>query len=257
MKQWMIGVVGAWMMASASVVLAASEADPWEGFNRAMFAFNETLDKYFLKPVAQGYDYITPAPVRTGIGNFFNNIGEIPTVANDLLQGKFKQAGMDSTRFLVNTTVGIAGLMDIGSRIGLDRHDEDFGQTLGYWGMGSGPYLMLPLLGPSTIRDSAGLVPDYFISPYNNIEDDSVRYGLRGLQIVDIRASLLEAEKLIAGDRYSFFREAYLQRREFLVRDGAMPDDFGADDELFDDDFEDGESSDPADDSQDSTDSDF
>lgn len=235
MNSWTRQVIMILVMAISPVAFAEQESDPWEGFNRGVFSFNETLDKYLLKPVAQGYDYVTPSPVRTGIGNFFNNIGEISTVANDLLQGKFKQAGLDSTRFLVNTTVGVAGLMDIGSRIGLERHDEDFGQTLGYWGLGSGPYLMLPFLGPSTVRDTAGLVPDYYISPYNNIDDNTIRYSLRGLQIVDLRANLLEAEKLVAGDRYSFFREAYLQRREFLVRDGAIQDDFNDDDDLFDD----------------------
>ena len=215
--------------------LAESEADPWEGFNRAMFSFNETLDKYLLKPVAQGYVYVTPNVVQAGVSNFFSNVGEVSTVINDLLQGKFKQAGLDSTRFLVNTTVGMVGFVDVGSRIGLERHDEDFGQSLGYWGMDSGPYLMLPFLGPSTVRDAAGMVPDFFISPLDNIEDDGVRYSVRALQIVDLRAGLLEAEKLVAGDRYSFFREAYLQRRAFLVRDGAMEDDFLDDDELFED----------------------
>ncbi len=236
MKMWLQWGMTLLIAGSSSVFAEeAFNADPWEGFNRGVFSFNETLDKYLLKPVAQGYDYVTPPLIRTGIGNFFNNIGEISTVANDLLQGKFKQAGLDSTRFLVNSTVGFLGLMDIGSRIGFERHDEDFGQTLGYWGMGSGPYLMLPFLGPSTIRDTAGLVPDYFLSPYRQIEEDSVKYGLEALHIVDLRANLLEVEKLVAGDRYSFFREAYLQRREFLVRDGAMQDDFESDDSLFED----------------------
>lgn len=242
MKVWLRAAAAITWAALSVPVLAASEADPWEGFNRAVFSFNETLDKYLLKPVAEGYVYVTPSPVRTGIGNFFNNIGEVTTVVNDLLQGKFRQAGLDSTRFLVNTTVGMAGFIDVGSRIGLQRNDEDFGQTLGYWGMGSGPYLMLPFLGPSTIRDAAGMVPDYFISPYDSVDDDATRYGIRGLQVVDLRASLLEVEKLVAGDRYSFFREAYLQRRAFLVRDGAMEETFLDDDELFEDDsFEDEE----------------
>lgn len=217
-----------------SPVLAGSEADPWEGFNRAIFSFNDTLDRYILKPVAKGYVAITPGFMQTGISNFFNNTGEVATLVNDLLQGKFKQAGLDSTRLLVNTTVGLVGFVDVGSRIGLERHDEDFGQTFGYWGMGSGPYVMLPFFGPSTVRDAAGLVPDYFISPLDSIDDDPVRYSIRGLQAVDARAGLLEAEKLIAGDRYTFIREAYLQRRAFLVRDGAIEDDF-PEDELFDD----------------------
>lgn len=217
-----------------------AERDPWEGFNRTMFTFNDTLDFYVLKPVATGYDKAMPDPLQDGVTNFFNNVGEIKTIFNDLLQFKFKQAGLDSTRFLVNTTVGVFGFIDIGSRIGLDRHDEDFGQTLGYWGVESGPYIVLPLLGPNTLRDSAGMVPDYYISPYNAVDHDLTRYSIRAMDIVDLRAGLLEAEKLIAGDRYTFFRDAYLQRRDFLVSDGQMDDDFLEDDDLFDD-FEDEE----------------
>ena len=209
--------------------------DPWEGFNRAMFGFNDTLDFYLLKPVAKGYDKAMPDPLQDGVSNFFNNIGEIKTIFNGLLQFKFKQAGLDTTRFLVNTTVGVFGFIDIGSRIGLEQHDEDFGQTLGYWGVGSGPYLVLPLLGPNTLRDSIGLIPDDYISPYQTVDHDLTRYSIRALQVVDLRAGLLEAESLIAGDRYSFFRDAYLQRRDFLVNDGKMADDFLEDDDLFDD----------------------
>lgn len=212
-----------------------AERDPWEGFNRTMFTFNDTLDFYILKPVATGYDKAMPDPLQDGVTNFFNNVGEIKTIFNDLLQFKFKQAGLDSTRFLVNTTVGVFGFIDIGSRIGLDRHDEDFGQTLGYWGVESGPYIVLPLLGPNTLRDSAGMVPDYYISPYNAVDHDLTRYSIRAMDIVDLRAGLLDVEKLIAGDRYTFFRDAYLQRRDFLVSDGQMKDDFLEDDDLFDD----------------------
>ncbi|MBA56258.1 MAG: hypothetical protein CMK89_17545 [Pseudomonadales bacterium] len=215
--------------------------DPWEGFNRAMFGFNDTLDFYVLKPVAKGYDKAMPDPLQDGVSNFFNNIGEIRTIFNGLLQFKFKQAGLDTTRFLVNTTVGVFGFIDIGSRIGLEQHDEDFGQTLGYWGVGSGPYVVLPLLGPNTVRDSIGLIPDDYISPYQAVDHDLTRYSIRALQVVDLRAGLLEAESLIAGDRYSFFRDAYLQRRDFLVNDGQMADDFLEDDDLFED-FDDEES---------------
>lgn len=213
---------------------ASTEADPWEGFNRAIFTFNDTLDRYLLKPVAIAYDTL-PSPVQSGVSNFFSNMGEIGTITNDLLQAKFAQAGQDSTRFLVNSTVGFVGLMDIGSRIGLESHDEDFGQTLGYWGMATGPYLMLPFLGPSTVRDAGGRVAGYYLySPYEEIDNHRVRYGLFALDVIDTRASLLEVEKLVAGDRYTFFREAYLQRRDYLVRDGATDEDFLEDDELFD-----------------------
>lgn len=215
---------------------ASQESDPWEGFNRTIFVFNDTLDRYLLRPVAIGYDTLMPSPLQSGFSNFFGNLQEVRTIANGLFQAKFAQAGLDSTRFLVNSTVGMAGFIDIGSRIGLEEHDEDFGQTLGYWGVGPGPYLMLPLLGPSTVRDAAGKIPDYYnYSPYNEIEEDSDRFGLYALDVVDTRARLLEAEKLVAGDRYSFFREAYLQRRAYLVRDGVMDDEFLEEDELFED----------------------
>jgi phospholipid-binding lipoprotein MlaA len=212
-----------------------NERDPWEGFNRTVFVFNDTLDFYVLKPAATGYDKAMPDPLQSGVTNFFNNIGEVRTIANDLFQLKLSQAGLDSTRFLVNTTVGVFGFIDIGSRIGLERHDEDFGQTLGYWGVGSGPYLMLPFLGPSTLRDSAGMVPDYYIAPYSDIEHSTTRYSVRVVEILDMRANLLEIEKLVAGDRYTFFRDAYLQRRDYEVKDGQMEDDFLDDDDLFDD----------------------
>lgn len=233
-KEWLCVVATAWVM---SPVQAQEHYDPWEKVNRSIFTFNDTLDYYALKPVARGYDKVMPAPLQKGVGNFFNNIGEVRTIFNDLLQLKFKQAGLDSTRLLVNSTVGIFGLIDIGSRIGLDRHEEDFGQTLGYWGVGSGPYLVLPLLGPNTLRDTAGFVPDYMMSPYPDlVEHDLTRYSLTVLDVVDTRASFLEAENLIAGDRYAFFRNAFLQRRQFLVTDGKLDDTFLDDDALFDED---------------------
>lgn len=240
MNQWLASAAMAVLLVGTNVAWADENPDPWEGFNRSVYRFNDFFDRYLLKPVAQGYERVTPQPVRTGIGNFFNNLGEVSTVANDLLQGKFKQAGLDSTRFLVNTTVGIVGLIDVGSRIGLTRNNEDFGQTLGYWGLDSGPYLMLPFLGPSTVRDSAGLVPEYYISPLEFVvEEHRERYILRGVDVVDTRAGLLEVEKMVAGDRYTFIREAYLQRRAFLVRDGALDDSFLDDDDDLFDDFED------------------
>lgn len=222
-------------LANLAFATTVAERDPLEAFNRVVFTFNDTLDYYLLKPVATGYDKVMPDPLQDGVTNFFNNIGEVKTIINDLFQLKFQQAGLDSTRFLVNTTVGMFGFIDIGSRIGLDKHDEDFGQTLGYWGLGSGPYLVLPFLGPNTLRDTAGMVPDYYISPYQTLDHDLTRYSLRALDVVDLRAGFLQAEKLIAGDRYSFFRDAYLQRRDFLVNDGRMNDDFLEDDELFED----------------------
>lgn len=236
-------------VAGGSVWAASLEdRDPWEGYNRAVFTFNDTLDFYVLRPAATGYDRIMPNPLQNGVSNFFSNLGEIKTIANSVLQLKLKQAGLDTTRFLVNSTVGLFGFIDIGSRIGLEKHDEDFGQTLGYWGVPSGPYLVLPLFGPNTVRDTSGMVPDYYVSPYRAVHHDLTGYSITALDVLDLRASLLDIEKLVAGDRYTFFRDAYLQRRDFLVSDGALADDFLEDDLLFDD-FED----DPADSNEDET----
>lgn len=206
--------------------------DPWEGFNRTMFRFNDTLDRNLLKPVAKGYKKVTPKPVRSGVNNFFSNLNEIPTITNGLLQGKFGQAGMDTARFLINTTVGLFGFIDVGSRIGLPKHDEDFGQTLGYWGVASGPYLVLPFFGPKTLRDAGGDIPDNYLDNLADIEfaDQEAQYGALGLKLIDMRAQLLSAEGVISGDRYTFIRDAYLQRREFLINDGKMRDPFLEDD---------------------------
>lgn len=215
--------------------------DPWEGFNRKVFAFNDVLDRYALKPVAQGYRFITPDPVETGVGNFFSNLGEIRTTLNSLLQGKGTNAGVATGRFLINTTVGIGGLFDVASRMEITGREEDFGQTLGAWGLGEGAYLVLPLLGPSTVRDTAGLPADMVTYPTTYVEDDAVRLSLTALRVIDTRAGLLDQEALISGDRYSFIRDAYLQQRRFEVNDGQLGEDPFASDEFdFDDtDFDD------------------
>lgn len=206
--------------------------DPWEGFNRKVFAFNEVVDRYALKPAAQGYRFITPDPVETGVGNFFSNLGEIRTTLNSLLQGKGGNAGVSTGRFLINTTVGIGGLFDVATRMDITGREEDFGQTLGAWGVGEGAYLVLPLLGPSTVRDTAGLPVDAYAYPLTYVEDDTVRYSLRALQIIDARAGLLDQEALISGDRYTFIRDAYLQQRRFEVNDGELGEDPFASDEF-------------------------
>lgn len=209
--------------------------DPLEGFNRAVFAFNEVADGYVLKPVAKGYQYVTPAPVEQSIGNFFNNIGEIKSLGNDLLQGKPAGAWVDFSRFVINSTVGVLGLFDVATHIGLAREPEDFGQTLAVWGVGSGPYLMLPLLGPSTFRDGFGIAVDSFTSVEGTIDPERARYYMTAVDVIDTRASLLDSEELISGDRYSFLKDAYLQRRAFLINDGEMEDSFGGEDfESFD-----------------------
>jgi phospholipid-binding lipoprotein MlaA len=204
----------------------ADPRDPWEGFNRASYKFNDALDRAIAKPVAKGYKKVTPRVVRTGVSNFVSNLGTITTVVNDVLQGKMKQAGHDSGRFLLNSTLGLGGLFDPASAVGLERNNEDFGQTLGKWGVKSGPYLMLPLLGPSTVRDTVARLPDQFTYPLNYLEDDSTRYLIRGLDFLDLRAGLLDLDPQIekSYDKYAFIRNAWLQRREFMVTDGEVGD---------------------------------
>lgn len=216
--------------------------DPWEGFNRRVFVFNETLDRFAIKPAAQGYDAITPDLVQTGVGNFFSNLGELRTALNSALQWKWGNAGIATGRFVINSTLGVGGLLDIASDAGISGREEDFGQTLGWWGVDRGPYLVLPLLGPSTVRDTAGLPVDAYTYPLTYVEEDKVRIGLRVLQVIDLRASLLDQEELIRGDRYSFIRDTWLQRRRFEVNDGELgADPFASDDFEFDDsDFDDG-----------------
>ncbi|NMZ50134.1 VacJ family lipoprotein [Pseudomonas poae] len=205
---------------------AASEDDPWESVNRPIFTFNDTVDTYALRPIAQGYQFITPQFVQDGVHNFFRNIGDVGNLANNVLQLKPHNAGVDTARLLVNTTFGVLGFVDVGTKMGLQRSDEDFGQTLGYWGVDSGPYVMLPLLGPSTLRDAPSKYVDSYTSPYRYMNDIDWRNSVFGLNLVDTRASLLDSEKLITGDKYTFIRNAYLQNREFKVKDGKVVDDF-------------------------------
>ncbi len=208
------------------VVSQAAEDDPWESFNRPVFVFNDTLDTYGLKPLAQGYRAITPSIVEDGIHNMFSNVGDVKNLFNNLLQAKFTDAGIDTSRILFNSTFGLLGFFDVATKMDLQRSDEDFGLTLGAWGVDSGPYLVIPLLGPSTVRDAAGKLPDTFVEPYRYISDVSARNSIHGLDIVDTRANLLSSEKLITGDKYVFIRNAYLQSREFKVKDGQVEDDF-------------------------------
>lgn len=211
-----------------------TEKDPWESFNRSIYTFNSVLDGYILKPVAKGYRAVTPDFLEDGIENFFSNASEILTILNDLLQGKFAQGGQDTLRFIVNSTVGIGGFIDIGSRIGLDKHKEDFGQTLAVWGVSDGPFVVLPFLGPRTLRDSFTYIPDSAMSLINTVEDEPTRLGLTAASFISLRASLLDAETLAAGDKYTFIRDAYLQNRTFMINDGEV-----SEEELFDDGFED------------------
>ena len=207
---------------------AAKDPDPYENINRKTHAFNETLDKYIARPVAKVYTNTVPDPVERGVVNFFSNLDELTNLANSLLQAKFGQAANDTGRFLINSTLGIGGLFDVASRAGLPKGEgEDFGQTLGAWGVGEGPYLMLPLVGPSTLRDAPSKYIDSFANPVSELEDVSARNSLRLLGLVSTRAELLGLDDAISGDSYLFVRDVYLQRREYLVNDGAIEDDFG------------------------------
>ncbi|WP_260407215.1 VacJ family lipoprotein [Pseudomonas fluvialis] len=214
------------VLAALPMLTHAAEDDPWEGVNRSIFTFNDTLDTYALKPAAQGYQYVTPQFLEDGIHNVFNNIGDVSNLTNNLLQAKFEDAGVDTSRLIFNTSFGLLGFFDVATRMGLQRNDEDFGQTLGAWGVNSGPYVVLPLLGPSTVRDTAAILPQSYLQPYGYMDHVPTRNVTRGVDVIDTRASLLSAEKLISGDKYSFIRNAYLQNREFKVKDGEVEDDF-------------------------------
>lgn len=210
------------MALMAAPVMAETEQDPWEGFNRSMFTFNETLDQYAVKPLAQGYRYVTPDIAEKGVSNFFDNIGDVGNLANNLFQLKFEAAGKSFARLAFNSTFGLAGLIDVATPMGIAAHEEDFGQTLGYWGVGSGPYLVLPFFGPSTVRDGLAKPVDWVLDPVGEVDHVPTRNSLYGLRLVDTRARLLKAEQIISGDKYAFMRDAYLQRREYQINDGAV-----------------------------------
>lgn len=197
--------------------------DPFESTNRKIYKFNDALDRNVLKPVAKGYNTVLPEPVKTLLHNFFSNLDDVTVTLNDLLQLKFKQAASDGSRVLFNSTFGIFGLLNVTDR--LEKHNEDFGQTLGYWGIGSGPYLMLPFFGPSTIRDGVGLGGDSLTGVITNIPDIPTRNSLYATDKIHVRAELLDREQALdeASDRYAFLRDFYLARRQNLVYDGDPP----------------------------------
>jgi phospholipid-binding lipoprotein MlaA len=225
MKNVFFLLAGLWLAGCASLPSAKPDPrDPWERFNRASFKVNDALDRAVLRPLTRGYVKVTPRVLRTGISNVFANLENVTTIVNDALQGKMRDAGRDSARLLLNSTLGLGGLFDPATAVGLEKNDEDFGQTLGKWGVGSGPYLMIPLLGPSTVRDAFGRVPDRFTDPTHYLEDDSTRFTITAVEIVDLRASLLDLDDDLAQsfDRYAFVRNAWLQRREYKVKDGNV-----------------------------------
>lgn len=220
----------AFIAAGCALLLAgcagSNPKDPLEGYNRAMFAFNEGVDKFAVKPLAQGYEAVVPLPGRTGIGNFFGNVGDLWIGANNLFQGKPAAAASDLGRVLINSTLGIGGLFDIATEVGLEKHEEDFGQTLGRWGVGNGAYIVWPIIGGRTARDSLGLGFDLFADPVGYLNYVRVRNSLYGTRFVDTRASLLPADKAIEEaslDKYAYIRDAYLQRRRSLIYDGRPP----------------------------------
>ena len=200
--------------------------DPFESTNRKIYQFNGTVDKAIFKPVAKGYNAVVPPPAKMMASNFFSNLDDILVTFNDLLQFKIKQAFSDGGRFAVNSTVGLFGLADIATVVGMEKHNEDFGQTLGYWGLASGPYVVIPLLGPSSIRDGVGLYADSSVGAYSRIKNVPTRNELQAANLVEKRAGLLGNEKLLDEavlDSYAFIRDAYLQRRQNLVYDGTPP----------------------------------
>lgn len=202
--------------------------DPWESYNRSVFEFNDGLDRTIVKPVARGYKKVTPQVVDDGVTNFFSNIDDIRVTLYDLLQLKFDHAARDLGRVAWNTTVGLFGLIDVASHLGLPKRDEDFGQVLGHYGVPAGPYFVLPFLGPSTVRDAPALYVDYLASPTFDFWDQPESWYLTGLNLLDRRADLLQLEDLaqeMSYDRYVFLRDAYLQRRQFQVHDGQIPQD--------------------------------
>jgi phospholipid-binding lipoprotein MlaA len=220
----MLILVGA--VSGCATVATPNPRDPLESFNRGVYTFNDALDRAILKPVATGYRTVIPQFARTGVRNFFSNLDDLAVIVNNLLQFKLQQAASDTGRFLLNSTVGVLGLVDVASHVGLEKHNEDFGQTLGYWGIGSGPYLVLPLLGPSSFRDGIGRIVDMYTDVVWNIERIRLRNVLLATRVVSNREALLDSEKILdtaALDRYSFIRDAYLQRRRSLVYDGNPP----------------------------------
>lgn len=209
---------------------ATTNKDPLEGINRGIYKFNDVTDRYAMQPVAKAYKAVAPSPVRTGISNFFSNLGTLTTVVNDLLQFKFAQAFTDAGRFVINSTFGLAGFIDVASMDKIEHHHEDFGQTLGHWGVGPGPYLVLPILGPSSVRDATGLVFDTATSDpityLHNTGQIRAHNQVRALQLLDKRTQLLDATDLVDNasiDPYAFMRDAYMQRRASMVQDGLVP----------------------------------
>lgn len=215
--------------------------DPYEGWNRDVQSFNDDLDDYVMKPVAKGYQWVMPSFADRGVTNFFSNINDIGVTINDLLQFKLSQGGQDGARFIVNTVAGVGGFIDVADMISLPKHNEDFDQTLGFWGLPTGPYLVLPFLGPSTPRGIGGLIGDAAMNPISYVNYAAITGGLFVLNATDVRADNLSTEKIAeeaALDRYNFFKNSYFQQREYLVHDGEIPKDKEHDEFNIDEEFD-------------------
>lgn len=224
------------LLSGCATTHATDPQDPWEGWNRNVQSFNDHVDDYLMKPVAKGYDWIMPDFADQAVTNFFSNIDDIGVCTNDVLQGKLAQSGKDGARFLVNTTAGVVGLIDVGAMIDLPKHNEDFDQTLGVWGVPSGPYLVLPFFGPSSPRGVFGLVGDAAMNPFTyagicinpNWVGAAISLGSGAVKVIDARSDLLGMERVAteaALDRYDFFKSAYITRRNYLIHDGNVPED--------------------------------
>lgn len=215
---------------AAPALAENGERDPWQGMNHRIFAFNDTLDRYIATPVAKGYRYVLPEPADRAVTAFFRNLGDVTNSVNFALQGEGGKSFVAAQRIVANTLVGLGGLVDVASAAGVPRHDTDFGVTLGKWGVGSGPYVVLPFWGPSTVRDAGGLGVDMVIGPLPEpltlVEEDATRYGLTGLMLIDKRADLLQYEQALIGDRYAFMRDLYLQNRDYAVHGAPAKDPF-------------------------------
>lgn len=223
------------VLAGCASTSEVKEKDPWEGWNRGAQEFNDDLDKAVIKPVAKGYQKVTPKFVDDGITNFFSNLNDIGVTLNDFMQLKMSQGGMDAGRFLINTTAGVAGFVDVATMVDLPKHNEDFGQTLGFWGMPTGNYLVLPLLGPSSPREVVGTIGDALMNPLtytfvfagSGAAVSAVNAGTKSVEVVDTRSDIMPTEKIVdeaSVDRYSFIKNAYQQRRQYLLHDGNVPE---------------------------------
>ncbi len=232
-RHWLLALIILPSLLVGGDTVKATE-DPLQPVNRVVFAFNDRADRYVLRPVAKAYDAVMPTQGRIGVNNFFSNLLDVNNALNAMLQGEIRGTAETSLRVVVNSTLGIFGLFDVASDMGIPRYATDFGQTMAHWGIPQGPYVVLPLLGPRTARAGVGVFVDGWVSPMGQVDNEVIEWGLRSADVINFRASLLGADQLMSGDRYIFFRDAYLQTRAQQLGDGVIIDDFST----FDDDWE-------------------